>query len=104
MSYGFKILSGEGKTLLIASSDEVPGVLIDYFYFDRLSMSSMSRSYPNFQGTAILATAITASTSGMHDVLISVNQSTKTVNLTARLSNSVNQELRKPAWVTVMGV
>jgi hypothetical protein len=103
MSQGFRILTGTGETIALASEDEAPGVIVDYFYFDRPNESTTTRNYPGFPGTALLAIITPATNNGTHDCSASVTGTSLTI--TTRLASaSISNGLTQPVWITVLGV
>ena len=102
MAFGFQFVTGSGGSLVDSiSSDNPPGLLIDSFFFTR-SSGSTTRTYSSFNGTTLLAWITSSSINLTTDVSVSVNQSTKTVTVSA--GSATWSGARGNAIVTVVGV
>jgi hypothetical protein len=108
MSYGFLINTGTGSLAEIVSSDEVPGIELDFFKLTYVINSVTTKSYPSFNGTSIYVAVIPdggfPSTYPATDTNISasVNDSTKTITLTCL--PGFGSAVQVDAYILVIGI
>lgn len=79
MSFGFAITTGEGALVQTISSDNPPGVIVDSFYVSY--GTTVTRSYPNFPGSALYVIAVPQDATKMPGPVISVDNSGKSVSV-----------------------
>lgn len=81
MSYGFSVTSGSAGTVTINSDNDAVGVYIDSFYV--AYNTSVSKSYPDFYGSALFTIIIQNDRTKLNVPITNINNSTKVVQVTS---------------------
>lgn len=100
MAYGYQIISGTGSVVTTNSSVNPPGVFIDSFIWTYNTVVTVS--YPNYVGQTLLAITA-ASPSGISNVVVNIDQSTKTVTV-QRGPSAISFFNTSNAYVIILGV
>lgn len=99
MTYGIKIQTGTGAIVEYGSDNRASGVFLDSFTV--ALGATVSRTYPNFQGTYIFVQAYPTDTTKSGSPAITINQAGKSVSVFS--TTAVSTWHQTPYFVLVFG-
>lgn len=91
MSYGFSFVTGSTNLVTIDASNNAPGLFVDTFQV--AYNSTVSKSYPSFVGTQLFVYTTTLDVTKINAPAITINNSTKSVSITAPSQTSTARQV-----------